>query len=243
MRPSETTQKIASSSPGSVGVTDSPARTRRTVCSMRAMADPRLSISTTPVMVDGSVFVAGNGAIGGFEAEDGTLFWQRTIEDSFVPATPVVDADTLVVATFDEMLLFDRFNGEQLTWARFAPQFAPLASVAIEHDLIVATADGQLMTIETSMRRPWWDGVRPMWEFLHVIGAAPEPPWRPDRWTVATSPKAYPAALAGNVIVLARPSGIVRAHTVEDGAVVWETKLDAITAAPVVTGLAFCSAA
>ena len=102
--------------------------------------------------------------------------------------------------------------------------------------MIVATAGGQLMTIETSMRRPWWDGVRPMWEFLHVIGAAPNPPWRPDRWTVDTPPEAYPAAVVGDLVLLASPSGIVRGHAREDGAVVWETKLEAITAAPVVTG-------
>ena len=195
-----------------------------------------LSISTTPVVVDGIVFVAANGAIGGFDAEDGTLFWHRPIDDSFVPVTPVVDENTLVVATFDEVLLFDRSNGELLTWARFAPQFSPLASVAIEDELIVATADGQLMAIETSMRRPWWDGVRPMWEFLHVIGAAPNPPWRPDRWTVDTPPEAYPAAVVGDLVLLASPSGIVRAHAREDGAVVWETNLEAITAAPVMTG-------
>jgi outer membrane protein assembly factor BamB len=193
-----------------------------------------VSISTTPLVVDGIVFVAGNGVLGGFDAEDGTQIWERQIDDSVVPVTPVIDGETLVVATFDRVLLIDRHNGELLSWTRLSPEHAPISALALRDGVAFVVADGRVMAVSTSMRRPWWDGVRPVWEFLHVLGAAPDPPWRPDLWTVDTPPGRARNAIAGQLVVVAGSRG-VRAYELASGALAWAAAVDAPGAAPVAT--------
>ena len=193
-----------------------------------------VSISTTPLVVDGIVFVAGNGVLGGFDAEDGTQIWQRRIDDSVVPVTPVIDGETLVVATFDRVLLIDRRNGELLSWTSLAPEHAPISGLALRDGVAFVVANGRVMAVSTSMRRPWWDGVRPVWEFLHVLGAAPDPPWRPDLWSVDTPPGQARGATAGPLLVVAGSRG-VRAYERTSGGLAWAAAVDAPGAAPVAT--------
>ena len=194
-----------------------------------------VSVSTTPAVVDGLVFAAGNGVIGGFDAEDGAMIWRRELSDTLVPASPVVDGETLVIAAFDRVLIFDRANGHLLSWANLAPQHAPIASLAIDDGVIYVTADQQLLAISTSMRRPWWDGVRPVWDFFHVVGAAPEPPWRPDVWSTSIPHGSFPAAVDREQVFVASESGVLRALSRVDGRVNWQVDVASITAPPVVT--------
>ena len=198
-------------------------------------ADLGISISTTPVVVDGIVFVAANGLLAAFDAEDGAPIWRQSLSDTLVPVTPAIDDDTLAVATYDRVLIFDRSNGQQLTWVKLAPQHAPISAVAIIEDRIIVTANGQTLAIDEDMRRPWWDPIRPAWEFLHIVGAAPNPPWRPDLWTVALPANAYPAVVTSDVVTIATPSGALRAYDLQTGILRWESESEPVSAAPLGT--------
>jgi outer membrane protein assembly factor BamB len=70
------------------------------------------------------------------------------------------------------------------------------------------------------------------------MGAAPEPPWRPDLWSMRAPRRAYPAVVAGGLVIVAGSNGEVFAVSARRGDVVWRQRISdaaGITAAPLLT--------
>jgi hypothetical protein len=201
-------------------------------------AEAGRAVSSTPVALAGMVVAAANGTVVGLDAEDGSELWRRSYSDSLVTVTPGSDGRSIAVATFQRVLFFDRLNGQQTSWFKFAQQHAPALSVAVAGRTVVAVSEGQVAAFDTGMRRPWWDGVRPAWRVFHIMGAAPEPPWRPDLWSMRAPRRAYPAVVAGGLVIVAGSNGEVFAVSARRGDVVWRQRISdaaGITAAPLLT--------
>jgi outer membrane protein assembly factor BamB len=197
-------------------------------------ADTGRSVSATPIVSEGRVFVAANGLMLALDAEDGRELWRDSVDDSLMTVTPALDGGRLAVATFGRVLLFDVRNGEQRSWFRFAPQQAPSLSVAVVQATIVASSSGLVVAIDSDMTRPWWDGVRPAWQALNWMGAAPAPPWNPELWSADAPRNAYPAVVGEEQVIVAGRPGTVRAYALRSGTLRWERRMPPVSAPPVI---------
>ncbi len=198
-------------------------------------ADVGNAVSSTPLVVAGMVVVAANGLMVGLDAEDGSELWRQAIDDSLVMVTPANDGRLIAVATFQRVLFFDRVNGQQTSWFQFTQQHAPTLSVAVVDQTVVAVSDGQVAAFDVAMRRPWWDGIRPAWRVFHIMGAAPQPPWRPDLWSMRAPREPYAAAVAGGRVIVAGGRGDVFAVSSRGGELLWRLSMSPVTAAPLLT--------
>lgn len=193
------------------------------------------AVSSTPAVVAGMVVVAANGVIVGLDAEDGVELWRQAIVDTVVTVTPVSDGRLIAVATFQRVLFFDRVNGQQTSWFQFTQQHAPTLSVAVVDQTVVAVSDGQVAALDVAMRRPWWDGIRPAWRVFHIMGAAPQLPWRPDLWSMQAPREPYAAVVAGGRVIVAGGRGDVFAVSSRGGELLWRLSMSPVTAAPLLT--------
>lgn len=198
-------------------------------------ADVGNAISSTPSVVAGMVVVAANGLMVGLDAEDGSELWRQVIDDTLVTVTPASDGRSIVVASFQRVLFFDRANGQQTSWFQFTQQHAPTLSVAVVDQTVVAVSEGQVAAFDVNMRRPWWDGIRPAWRIFHIMGAAPQPPWRPDLWSMRAPPEPYAAVIAAGRVIVAGGRGDVFAVSSRSGELLWRLSTSPVTAAPVLT--------
>lgn len=198
-------------------------------------ADVGNAVSSTPLVLAGMVVVAANGLMVGLDAEDGSELWRQAIDDSLVTVTPASDGRTIVVASFQRVLFFDRVNGQQSSWFRFTQQHAPTLSVAVVDRTVVAVSEGQVAAFDVGMQRPWWDGIRPAWRVFHIMGAAPQLPWRPDLWSMRAPREPYAPVVAAGRVIVAGGRGDVFAVSSRDGELLWRLSTSPVTAAPVLT--------
>jgi len=185
------------------------------------------------VVVDGVAYVATNGAVVALDAATGAERWRASLGDAFVVAPPAVDGTLLAVATSDRVRFFDREAGAlRFHWPLTAAQ-GRAEAVALGESMAVIATQGVAAAIDRAARRPWWSPLRPAWRWLHVLGAAPEPPWSPYLWETDHR-GGYAPAISGRAVVLATRAGTVRAHDARAGAVLWERRGAGVTAAPLV---------
>ncbi|MPZ99959.1 MAG: PQQ-binding-like beta-propeller repeat protein [Dehalococcoidia bacterium] len=199
-------------------------------------ADAGRSIDTSPVVVGGIAFVAANGPLLGIDVADGTVLWRHDTGESLVTVTPVVEDDRLVVGSYERVLIFDRVNGQELSWHGIRDSERPVTSVSLADGVIIAITSSELTAIDVEMRRPWYDGIRGAWQLGHIMGIAPEPTWRPDLWSQPAPSGVLGAAVDDGRLIVAG-EGELRSFDVTSGDLHWQRRVEGILGPPVLTPL------
>jgi len=189
---------------------------------------------TSPLVDSGVAYVFGIGALFGFDAETGELLWRTDIDSPWGFVNPVLDDSFVATATGDRSLVFDRVTGRESYFYEFERS----------HPYAIALVDGNVYTFssrfgaayEVESRRPWWEGVRVVWEQFWIWGMAPDVPPRPAIW-VGSDPPAdgYPSAVTDELVLLAGPSGDLLAVSRADGSDAWHFVRAPIVGPPLAT--------
>lgn len=190
---------------------------------------------TSPLVDDGVAYVFGVGAMFGFDAETGELLWRTEIDSPWGFVNPVLNDDFIATATGNRSLVFDRVTGSQSYFYEFE-RANPYALALVDGD--VYTFSSRFGTAyEVESRRPWWEGVRAVWEQFWIWGMAPDVPLRPALWVESRPPRdGYPAAVTDELLLLGAPSGELVALDRIDGAAVWRVLRAPIIGPPLATG-------
>ncbi|MBT5772921.1 MAG: PQQ-binding-like beta-propeller repeat protein [Dehalococcoidia bacterium] len=189
---------------------------------------------TSPLVDDGVVYVFGVGALFGFDAETGDLLWRTEIDSPWGFVNPVLDDNFVATVTGNRSLVFDRVTGLESYFYEFE-RANPYAVALVEGD--VYTFSSRFGTAyEVESRRPWWEGVRAVWEQFWIWGMAPDVPLRPAIWVGSDPPRdGYPAAVTDDLLLLGGPSGDLVAISRADGSEVWRIARAPIVGPPLAT--------
>jgi hypothetical protein len=129
--------------------------------------------------------------------------------------------------------LYDREFGERTFWFTFRSGADALA--ISDGTAYVVTAE-ETAAISLGSERPWWDGVRGLWNRMNIQGMAPTPPPVPSVWLVRNEPReAFAPVISTTAVIVADRAGSVRAHDRASGEEQWAIEGAPITAAPVLT--------
>lgn len=177
---------------------------------------------TSPIVADGYAYVFGIGDLVAFDAETGKVLWSSPNRAGGVAfANPVITEDHIAGVTGDEVLVFDRSNGAQTYFYEFARAF-PYSTVA-QDGIIYASSRRYTVAFEETSERPWWEQWRAAWNQFWIWGMAPDVPI-PDRlWQNNDPPLAdgFPAAIAGDLLIIASNEGEMQALRRADGTEAW----------------------
>ena len=189
---------------------------------------------TSPLVDRGVAYVFGIGALHGFDAETGDLLWSTAIDSPWGFVNPVLDDNFIVTVTGNRSLVFDRITGVESYFYEFE-RANPYAVVLVNGDVYTfSNRFGTAYDVES--RRPWWEGIRAVWEQFWVWGMAPDVPLRPAIWVGSDPPKdGYPAAVTNDLLFLSGPSGDLVAIDRADGREVWRTASAPIIGPPLAT--------
>jgi outer membrane protein assembly factor BamB len=197
-----------------------------------------ISISTTigaaPLIDDGVAYLFGLDGIFGFDAETGEQLWRIDVDTNWAFVAPVLDDDHIAVTSGNRALVYDRLRGGETYFYEFE-RAKPYALVLHDGAILVASSRFAA-SLDLDARRPWWEGTRAVWNQFWVWQLAPDIPPPASRWVVPQTPaEDYSAALAGEHLILAGPSGDVLALDVVSGEPAWRLDLDPVTAPPLAT--------
>lgn len=192
------------------------------------------SFTTSPMVVDGVVYLFGTGAIVALDASTGLRLWAQRIDSNWAFVTPVLDGRFIAVATGDRTLIFDRVRGQQTYFYEF--ERAHPYSIVLADGTVYSLSSRFGAAIEVTSERPWWESYRKYWNQFFIWGMAPEPPPPPSQWVTSRPPRdGFPAAVAHDRLLVAGPTGDLRAISRVDGAPLWQQQVEAITAPPILT--------
>ncbi|MCC6236753.1 MAG: PQQ-binding-like beta-propeller repeat protein [Dehalococcoidia bacterium] len=193
------------------------------------------AFTTSPMIVDGVAYLFGTGAIVALDATTGVRLWTQRVESNWAFVTPVLSGRYIAVATGDRTLIFDRVRGQQTYFYEF--ERAHPYSIVLAEDTVYSLSSRFGAAIDIHSERPWWESYRKYWNQFFVWGMAPEPPPPPSEWVTSRPPRdGYPAAVGADRLLVAGPTGDVRALSRADGSPIWQEQVDAVTAPPVLTG-------
>lgn len=200
------------------------------------------TFATSPVVVDGIVNVffntrvgesAGRGELVGLAAEDGEVLWRLGADALWPIVPPVFDDESFALAAGRRLLILDRATGAQRFWYAWGPR----------RPTYIATADGvifglmpqALVAIDFDSRRPWWEGLRGAWTWMHLYGMAPGVPEPPREWSARPPAEPFPAVVSAKAVIVAGARGDVRAYGREGGDELWHVSLETVVGPPVLT--------
>ena len=112
------------------------------------------AFAASPLVADGVLYAFGAPHILGLDAEDGAELWRVGVDQSVALVYPVIEGDTMAVATTDQLLVFDRRTGERTYWYQVPPV---IDGIAIDHGTLFVAASRTLVAIDAEARRPWWE--------------------------------------------------------------------------------------
>ena len=186
----------------------------------------------SPLVSEGVVYAISLGRITALDAENGKTLWIHEIDTSVSSqAAPVANHEVLLAASFRRGLVFDRAHGSELFfYALPSPNHLMLAG-----DQAMLITEDRVVAFGLDQRRPWWEPFRTGWAELWLFGMAPAPPDQPRRWVGPADKGSFAPALAGDTLVIATATGLVRGLDMSTGRPRWEQKLGPIVAAPLVT--------
>lgn len=189
---------------------------------------------TSPLIDEGMAYVFGIGALFGFDAETGELLWRTEIDSPWGFVNPVLDDKFIATVTGNRSLVFDRVTGVESYFYEFE-RANPYATALV--DGAVYTFSSRFGTAyDVESRRPWWEGVRAVWEQFWIWGMAPDVPLRPAIWVGSDPPRdGYPAAVTEELLLLGGPSGDLVAISRADGSEVWRIARAPIVGPPLAT--------
>jgi len=198
-----------------------------------AVMSPDLGfLSSSAVVQDGLVWIAGQQAVFVLDAESGLLLATDPFSQRAGTA-PVIVEDHLALATSGELRLQSLAEAERtyhypISIVEQVIGVGPLA-VALNERLMVAARHDE--------DQHWWEGVtvRLLWTDYHVRGLLPEPPLPRREWIVELPAPPYAPAADGTRVFVADTDGRVRAYRGADGTLLWEDAAAGATAAPVLT--------
>ena len=193
------------------------------------------AFTTSPMIVDGVAYLFGTGAIVALDASTGVRLWTQRIASNWAFVTPVLAGRFIAVATGDRTLIFDRVRGQQTYFYEF--ERAHPYSIVLADDTVYSLSSRFGAAIDVHSERPWWESYRKYWNQFFVWGMAPEPPPPPSEWVTSRPPRdGYPAAVTSDRLLVAGPTGDVRAVSRSDGSTIWQQQLERVTAPPLLTG-------
>lgn len=196
---------------------------------------------SSPVVVDGVLYVYGTGTIAALDAATGERLWTGRTGESWGFILPVVREGHIAVAGRRTVYIFDLATGLKT----FAYPHFRVTALLSEAGRVISISPNFANAVDPDSQLPWWDGMRVVWGQLWLWGFLPEPP-RPDvEWVTRDPPSdAHPnvaqaemflSATDGAVLVAANQNGLVRAYRSRDGTLAWELRLPDVTASPVFT--------
>lgn len=193
---------------------------------------------TSPIVVDGYAYVFGIGAVVAFDAEDGEVLWSTENRAGVAFTNPVVTDDHIAGVTGDEVLAFNRSNGAQTYFYEFARAF-PYSTVARD-GVVYVSSRRYTVAFDEDSGRPWWELWRATWNQFWLWGMAPDVP-QPERlWQNNDPPQAdgFPAAISGDLLVVASNEGELQALRLADGSEAWRVTpsgVDTVVGGPLAT--------
>ncbi len=188
-------------------------------------------LTATLAVVEGIVWGGKRGQVVALDAETGAPLAAAGIGGSFVQARLAVGPDRVAVAKADALVLLDRATGART----FEARFPDLRHVAAVEGTVVAVSDRQLVAFEGDEGLPWWDGVRDWWFRLHVYIGVPDVPTPANRWVQQVRCDVLAPVLLSDRVIIACGEGIVRAHDLLTGELLWEQDQQPLVASPVMT--------
>jgi outer membrane protein assembly factor BamB len=192
------------------------------------------SFTTSPMVVDGVVYLFGIGALVALDAETGARLWSQRIESNWAFVTPVLDGRYIAAATGDRTLIFDRLAGSQTYYYEF--ERAHPYSIVLADGTVYSLSARFGAAIDIESERPWWEGWRKYWNQFWIWGMAPAPPPPPSLWVTSRPPReGYPVAVAPDRLLVADATGDLRAISRADGSPLWQQRVEAIAAPPILT--------
>ncbi len=193
------------------------------------------SFTTSPMVADGVVYLFGTGALVALDASTGAPLWRHAVPGTWAFVTPVLAGRHIAVATGDRTLIFDRLTGQQTYFYEF--RRAHPYSITLVDDTVYSVSSRFAAAIDVTSERPWWERWRKYWNQFWVWGMAPEPPPPPSLWVTSRPPRdGYPVAVAPDRLLVAGPTGDLRAISRADGAPLWQQQVAPIMAPPTLTG-------
>ena len=197
----------------------------------RWLEDSDVGLTSTPAVVDGVVWGGKRGRVVALDAETGASLAETGI-GGFVRARLAVGPDLVAVAKADDLLFLDRATGARM----FEARFPDLRHVAATERTVIAVSDRQLVAFEGDEGLPWWDGLREWWFRLHLYFGIPDPPTPPNRWVQPVRCDVLAPVRLPDRVVVACGEGIVRAHDLTSGELLWERSQTPLAAPPAMTG-------
>jgi len=192
------------------------------------------SFGTSPLVAGGMAYVFGTGELYGFDAETLERLWTVPIPSNWAFVTPALDGQYVAVATGNRTLAFDRVSGRETYFYEFERA----------HPYSIAIADGTIYTIsprfgaalDLASRRPWWEGVRAVWNQFWLWGMAPEVPPPASLWVIPEPPsEGLPVAIADDRLLLASAAGDLRAVDRANGKDLWRIDVAPLMQGPLLT--------
>ena len=190
------------------------------------------AFAASPLVADGVLYAFGAPHILGLDAEDGAELWRVGVDQSVALVYPVIEGDTMAVATTDQLLVFDRRTGERTYWYQVPPV---IDGIAIDHGTLFVAASRTLVAIDAEARRPWWELFRAIWFQFWVWGSAPQTPAPPSDWVVRHEGVDYAPAVSLEHVFTTSRDGSVAAYLRETGELRWARSVGGIVDAPVLT--------
>ncbi|MDA0366714.1 MAG: PQQ-binding-like beta-propeller repeat protein [Chloroflexi bacterium] len=179
------------------------------------------SVSAAPLILDGTVYIVTNTEFVGMDAITGKVLWRQALRDKLATVVPVANEDYIVIATFRRVSILDRETGRELFEWEILGGNGPIRSVAIDGNVLAMTAESGVFVIDIAQRRPWWEGVRRVWEFFHLVGLGPDSPWRAFLFSTRGARDNTPVVAANGVLYAADRGGALRAFESTTGVLLW----------------------
>ncbi len=208
--------------------------------------NPEGSFESSPLVVDGVVYVFSTDGLFAFDSEDGRVLWENKFDGSYANVSPIVEGPYLLIAASDKAIVFNRETGEQTFYVSFSR--AQPSSIAIRDGHAVAVNGRTATAFDASLHNPWWERVvgasirggetiRSFWFRMYLNGMAPAVPLEQTLWDINALPRRiFAAAVGQDLFVVTGRDGAVSAFNRSTGRPVWTAKVNVLVAAPIITG-------
>jgi outer membrane protein assembly factor BamB len=182
-----------------------------------------------PSVAEGVLWTSSLPELSAIDAATGRVLWLSDRGWDLRVGAVAVGGPNVVVAGLKDVFLIDPETGGELFYLGIAdPQF-----VAATESAVVAVSKGNAVVFDPDERRPWWEPVRPSWNWLYAYQMAPQPPVPPRRWVISLKAAPLAPAVDDQRLYLADANAL-RAYALADGALLWTREI-AVTVAPIVT--------
>lgn len=187
---------------------------------------------SSPLVVDGQVWVTGQRAMHTLAADDGRLL-RVAPYDRMTSASPVLAENYVAMATTGRQLVFDQATGART----FNYPLRGILHVAAHGLSTVVLTERAMASTRADASAHWWEGerLRTLWTNAYAWGVAPEIPPPVREWNIALPAEPYPPAMDGALVFLADVSGAMTAYRLQDGSTLWKDGDAGAIAAPVLT--------